>query len=286
MEHHSNIVPWQLLREEMGLVLKVAPVNDAGEIVLERFADLLSPKTRLVSIGHISNALGTVNPVKTIAAMAHARDIPVLVDGAQGPPHVPVDLQDLDCDFYAFSAHKLYGPSGIGVLYGRTALLEEMPPYQGGGDMILSVTFPKTVFNALPYKFEAGTPNIAGVIGLGAAVDYLSGLTLPAIAAHEEALLHYATEQVGAIPGVRIVGAARERAGVLSFVVDHVHPHDVGTVLDYEGVAIRAGHHCAQPVMDRFSVPATARASFGLYNTRQEVDALVRAIGKAQEMFA
>jgi cysteine desulfurase/selenocysteine lyase len=286
LEHHSNIVPWQLLREEMGLVLKVAPVSDSGEIILERFADLLSPRTKLVSVGHVSNALGTVNPVKAIIGMAHSRDIPVLLDGAQGPPHLPVDLQDLDCDFYAFSSHKLYGPSGLGVLYGRTALLEEMPPYQGGGDMILSVTFPKTVFNALPYKFEAGTPHIAGVIGLGAAVDYVSGLSMRAIAAHEESLLRYATERVGEIPGVRIIGNARERAGVLSFVVDGVHPHDVGTVLDYEGVAIRAGHHCAQPVMDRFSVPATCRASFGLYNTRDEVDVLVRGIGKAREMFS
>jgi cysteine desulfurase/selenocysteine lyase len=285
MEHHSNIVPWQILRDEMGLVLKVAPISDRGEIFLDDFGKLISPKTKLVSVGHVSNALGTVNPVKKIIEMAHAHGIPVLLDGAQGAPHVPVDVQALDCDFYAFSGHKIYGPSGIGVLYGKASLLEEMPPYQGGGDMILSVTFEKTVYNEIPYKFEAGTPNIAGTIALGAALDYLTSLGLSAVAAHEDALLHYGEERLLEIQGLKLVGTAAHRAGVLSFVVDGVHPHDLGTVLDYEGVAIRTGHHCAQPVMDRFSVPATSRASVGLYNVRQEIDALVQGIRKAQEMF-
>jgi cysteine desulfurase/selenocysteine lyase len=285
LEHHSNIVPWQMLREEMGLVLKVVPVSDQGDILVERLADLLSPRTKLVSLGHVSNALGTLNPVKTVIGMAHARGIPVLVDAAQSVPRLPVDVQDLDCDFLAFSGHKAYGPSGIGVLYGKAALLEEMPPYQGGGDMILSVTFEKTVYNGLPYKFEAGTPHIAGAIGLGAAIDYLTGLGMARIASHEDALMAYATEKVAAVPGVRLVGRPRQRVGALSFVLDGIHPHDVGTVLDYEGVAIRTGHHCAQPVMDRFQVPATCRASFGVYNTHEEVDALVRALEKAKEMF-
>ncbi len=285
LEHHSNIVPWQMLREEMGLVLKVVPVSDQGDILVERLADLLSPRTKLVSLGHVSNALGTLNPVKTVISMAHARGIPVLLDAAQSVPRLSVDVQDLDCDFLAFSGHKVYGPSGIGVLYGKAALLEEMPPYQGGGDMILSVTFEKTVYNGLPYKFEAGTPNIAGAIALGAAVDYLSGLGMAQIASHEDALMSYAVEQVGAVPGVRLIGRPRQRVGALSFVIDGIHPHDVGTVLDYEGVAIRTGHHCAQPVMDRFQVPATCRASFGIYNTREEVDALVVALSKAKEMF-
>jgi cysteine desulfurase/selenocysteine lyase len=285
MEHHSNIVPWQILRDDVGIVLKVAPIDDSGEIILDRFESLLGPRTKLVAVGHVSNALGTVNPVRTLIGMAHARKIPVLLDGAQGAPHLPLDVRALDCDFYAFSGHKMYGPSGIGVLYGKAELLEEMPPYQGGGDMILSVSFEKTVFNTLPFKFEAGTPNIAGTIALGAAIDYLSGFGLAAIAAHEDGLLRYATARLSEMKGVRLVGTARERAGVVSFVLDGIHPHDIGTVLDYEGVAIRTGHHCAQPVMDRFSVPATARASVGIYNTMEEVGAFLRGIEKVQEMF-
>jgi cysteine desulfurase / selenocysteine lyase len=285
LEHHSNIVPWQLLAGEKGARLAVAPLTDAGEIDLEDFEKRLNPKTKLVSVAHLSNALGTILPVKKIAALAHARGIPVFVDGAQAVPRMPVDVQDLGCDFYAFSSHKIYGPTGVGVLYGRTELLEAMPPYQGGGDMIRSVTFAETTFNTLPYKFEAGTPNIAGGIAFGAALDYVSGIGLPAIAAHEHDLLAYATAQVSAVPGLRIIGTAREKAGVLSFVLDGVHPHDIGTVLDREGIAIRTGHHCAQPVMDRFGVPATARASFGLYNTREEVDALIAALHKVIGMF-
>ena len=246
---------------------------------------MLTLRTKLVSVAHLSNALGTVLPVRRIAALAHARGIPVFVDGAQAVPRMPVDVQDLDCDFYAFSSHKIYGPTGVGVLYGKTALLEAMPPWQGGGDMIRSVTFEKTTYNALPYKFEAGTPNIAGGIAFGAALDYVSGIGLDRIAAHEHDLLAYATAQVSAIEGLTIIGTAREKAGVLSFVLDGAHPHDIGTVLDREGIAIRTGHHCAQPVMDRFGLPATARASFGLYNTRGEVDALVAAIHKAIGMF-
>ena len=285
LEHHSNIVPWQLLAGEKGARLAVSPLTDAGDVDLEDFEKRLNPKTKLVSVAHLSNALGTVLPVKRIAELAHARGIPVLVDGAQAVPRMPVDVQDLGCDFYAFSSHKIYGPTGVGVLYGRTELLEAMPPWQGGGDMIRSVTFEKTTFNALPYKFEAGTPNIAGGIALGAALDYVTGIGLAAIAAHEHDLLEYATGQVSAIPGLRIIGTAREKAGVLSFVLDGVHPHDIGTVLDREGIAIRTGHHCAQPVMDRFGLPATARASFGLYNTREEVDALVAALHKVIGMF-
>jgi len=285
MEHHSNIVPWQILCEEKGAALKVAPIDDAGEIVLEEMEKLLSPRTRLLAVGHVSNALGTVNPVAEIVRMAHARGVPVLVDGAQAVPHLPVDVQALDCDFYAFSGHKMFGPSGIGGLYGKAALLEAMPPFHGGGDMILSVSFEKTLYNKIPYKFEAGTPNIAGTIALGATVDYLTALGMERLAAHEEELLRYATERLTALPGLRLIGTARHKAGVLSFVLDGIHPHDIGTILDYEGIAIRTGHHCAQPVMDRFSVPATARASLALYNTREDVDALVRGIGKVQEMF-
>ena len=285
LEHHSNIVPWQLLAGEKGARLAVSPLTDTGEVDLEDFEKRLNPKTKLVSVAHLSNALGTILPVKKMAELAHARGIPVVVDGAQAVPRMPVDVQDLGCDFYAFSSHKLYGPTGVGVLYGRTELLEAMPPWQGGGDMIRSVTFEKTTFNALPYKFEAGTPNIAGGIAFGAALDYVSGIGLSAIAAHEHDLLAYATEQVSEIPGLRIIGTAREKAGVLSFVLDGVHPHDIGTVLDREGIAIRTGHHCAQPVMDRFGLPATARASFGLYNTREEVDALVAALHKVIGMF-
>jgi cysteine desulfurase/selenocysteine lyase len=284
MEHHSNIVPWQLLCEEKGAKLRVAPINDHGELLLEEFEKLLNPKTKIVAIAHLSNALGTINPVREMIRMAHAHTIPVLVDGAQAAPRLQVDVQALDCDFYALSGHKLYGPTGIGILYGKTKLLEAMPPFQGGGDMIASVTFEKTVYNRLPYKFEAGTPNIADTIGLGAAIEYLNHLGLDEIERHEADLLAYATKSVGSIPGVRIVGTAKEKAGVLSFVMGEIHPHDIGTILDTEGIAIRTGHHCAQPVMQRFGIPATARASFGLYNTREEIDALVAGIHKVQEV--
>jgi cysteine desulfurase / selenocysteine lyase len=284
MEHHSNIVPWQLLCEEKGAKLRVAPINDCGELLLEEFEKLLGPKTKIVAVGHLSNALGTINPVREIARMAHARGIPVLVDGAQAAPRLPVDVQALDCDFYAISGHKMYGPTGIGVLYGKTKLLEAMPPYQGGGDMIASVTFDKTIYNRLPYKFEAGTPNIADTIGLGAAIEYLNRIGLEQIEQHEADLLTYATSAVGAIPGVQLIGTAREKAGVLSFVMEEIHPHDIGTILDREGIAVRTGHHCAQPVMQRFNIPATARASFGLYNTREEVDALVAGLHKVREV--
>ncbi|HLK54847.1 MAG TPA: cysteine desulfurase [Candidatus Angelobacter sp.] len=284
MEHHSNIVPWQLLCEEKGAKLRVAPINDRGELLLEEFEKLLNPKTKIVAIAHLSNALGTINPVREMIRMAHAHNIPVLVDGAQAAPRLQVDVQALDCDFYALSSHKLYGPTGIGILYGKTKLLEAMPPWQGGGDMIASVTFEKTVYNRLPYKFEAGTPNIADTIGLGAAIEYLNHLGLDEIERHEADLLAYATKSVESIPGVRVVGTAREKAGVLSFVMDEIHPHDIGTILDSEGIAIRTGHHCAQPVMQRFNIPATARASFGLYNTREEIDTLVAGIHKVQEV--
>jgi len=285
MEHHSNIVPWQLLCEQAGGALKVAPIDDAGDILLDELERRIGPRTRLLAVGHVSNALGTVNPVRRIVEMAHARGVPVLVDGAQAVPHLPVDVRALDCDFYAFSGHKMYGPSGIGVLYGKSEHLEAMPPWQGGGDMILSVTFEKTTFNAIPYKFEAGTPNIAGAIALGAAVDYLVGLGAANVAAHERALLEHGTALLAAVPGLRLIGTAREKAGVLSFVLEGVHPHDIGTVLDHEGVAIRTGHHCAQPLMDRFGVAATARASLGVYNTREDLDALGRGLGKVVEMF-
>ncbi|HKN22644.1 MAG TPA: cysteine desulfurase [Terracidiphilus sp.] len=286
MEHHSNIVPWQMLCEEKHAHLRVAPINNAGELDLCAFEKLLSPRTRIVAVTHVSNALGTVNPLRKIVQLAHTHDVPVLVDGAQAVPHLPVDVQALGCDFYAFSGHKVYGPTGIGVLYGKEEILTEMPPYQGGGDMISSVTFEKTTYNVVPYKFEAGTPDIAGAIGLGAALEYVCKLGMDKIAAHEQDLLAYATEKVGAIAGVHLIGTARERAGVLSFVMDSVHPHDLGTILDREGVAIRTGHHCAQPVMDRFGIAATARASFAVYNTREDVDALVEGIRKAQEVFA
>jgi cysteine desulfurase / selenocysteine lyase len=285
MEHHSNIVPWQMVCEETGAILRVVPINDAGELRLEEFEKLLNPRTRLVSVAHVSNALGTINPIRELIALAHRRNVPVLVDGAQAVPHMTVDVQALDCDFYAFSGHKMYGPTGIGVLYGKAELLEAMPPYQGGGDMISSVTFEKTVYNTLPHKFEAGTPYVAGPIGLAAAIDYLDAVGLEQIAAHEHDLLAYATEAVAAIPGVQLIGTAREKASVLSFVLEGVHPHDLGTILDQDGIAIRSGHHCAQPVMERFGVPATTRASFGLYNTREEVDALVTGIEKAIEVF-
>ena len=286
MEHHSNIVPWQILCEERGARLRVVPMNGRGELLLDEYEKLLTPRTKLVAVSHVSNALGTVNPVRQIIAMAHEHGTPVLVDGAQAVPHLQVDVQELDCDFYAFSGHKMYGPTGVGVLYGKKRLLEAMPPYQGGGDMISSVTFEKTTYNRLPFKFEAGTPNIAGVIGLGAAIEYLERTAVDRVAAHENHLLTYATERISSLPGVRLIGTAQEKAAVLSFVLEGVHPHDIGTVLDQEGIAVRTGHHCAQPVMQFFGVPATARASFALYNTEEEVDALMRGICKVQEIFA
>ena len=285
MEHHSNIVPWQLLAERTGARVRVIPINERGEIRMDEYEKMLNPKVKMVGIVHISNALGTINPVRTMIEMAHRHGIPVLIDGAQAVPHLKVDVRELDCDFYAFSGHKLCGPTGVGVLYGKTRWLEAMPPFLGGGDMILSVSFEKTTFNSLPYKFEAGTPHIAGVIGLGAAVDYLNDIGLDRIAAYEKDLLDYAIETVGALPGVRLVGTAAARAGVLSFLIDDVHPHDIGTILDQEGIAIRAGHHCAQPAMKFFGVPATARASFAFYNTKNEVDSLVRSINRVREIF-
>jgi cysteine desulfurase/selenocysteine lyase len=284
MEHHSNIVPWQMLCESTGARLRVAPIDDDGEIDLHEFEKCLNERTKLVSIVHVSNSLGTINPVREIIARAHGRGVPVLVDGAQAVQHLPVDVRALDCDFYVFSGHKIYGPTGIGVLYGKAALLEAMPPWQGGGDMIASVTFEKTTYNVIPHKFEAGTPHIAGGIGLGAAIDYLGALGLESVAAHEEDLLRYATDAVAEIPGLRIIGTAREKASVLSFVLDGIHPHDIGTVLDQEGIAIRTGHHCTQPLMQRFGVPATARASFAFYNTREEVDALVAGLRRVLEV--
>ena len=285
LEHHSNIVPWQMLAEERGATIRVVPVNDAGELQLDAYMNLFNERTKFVSLIHVSNALGTINPVKKMIAHAHSRGVPVLVDGAQAVPHMKVDVRDLDCDFYACSGHKLCGPTGIGILYGKAALLERMQPFKGGGDMILSVTFEKTTYNAIPYKFEAGTPPIAAAIGLGAALDYLSAIGMEKIAAHEHALLQYATEQVSQIPGVRIVGTARDKASVLSFVMEHIHPHDVGTLLNQEGIAVRTGHHCAQPVMQRMGIPATSRASFAFYNTRAEVDALVVGIRMVQKVF-
>jgi cysteine desulfurase / selenocysteine lyase len=286
LEHHSNIVPWQLLCEQIGAVLRVVPIDDRGEIDLEQYAAALSPKTRLVAISHVSNALGTVNPVRAMIEQAHAFGAVVLVDGAQAVPHLPVDVQALDCDFYVFSSHKMFGPTGVGVLYGRASLLEVMPPYQGGGDMIASVTFEKTLYNVVPYKFEAGTPNIAGVAGFGAAIDYLVAIDRDAALAHEDAVLAYATERVRDIRGARIIGEARHKTGVLSFVLEGVHPHDAGTILDSEGVAVRTGQHCAQPIMDRYGITATIRASLGIYNTREEIDVLMRALERVREVFA
>ncbi len=286
IEHHSNIVPWQMVCEEKGATLRVIPVNDAGELLLEEYERLLCDRTKLVSVVYVSNALGTINPVRQIIALAHRRGIPVLLDGAQAAPHLAVDVQDLECDFYAFSGHKLFGPTGIGILYGKAELLEAMPPYQGGGDMISVVTFEKTLYNSLPYKFEAGTPHIAGAIGLAAGIDYVQRIGLNRIAAYETDLLAYGTELLSAIPGLRIIGTAKEKAGVLSFVLDGIHAHDVGTILDHEGIAIRAGHHCAMPVMKRFGVPATARASLAFYNTREELDALAKGLHKVIEVFA
>ena len=286
MEHHSNIVPWQILCEQTGAKLRVVPIDDSGAFMYDEFEALLGDRTRIVAVGHVSNALGSVNPIQRIAAAAHDAGAIVVVDGAQSAPHMAIDVRALDVDFYAVSSHKMYGPTGIGALYGREALLEEMPPYQGGGDMIRTVSFEKTEYNELPYKFEAGTPNIAGAIGMAAAAQYLSKVGLDAIAAHEHDLLEYATERFRALDGIRLIGTAPEKAAVLSFVIDGVHAHDVGTVLDLEGIAVRTGHHCAEPVMTRFGVPATARASFGLYNTRDEVDALVAGIQKVQGVFA
>jgi cysteine desulfurase/selenocysteine lyase len=285
LEHHSNIVPWQMVAEEKGARIRVAPVNDRGELIIEEYLKLLSPRTKLVSVGHVSNALGTINPVREMIAAAHLKGIPVLVDGAQAAPHMKLDMQALDCDFYAFSGHKMFGPTGIGVLYGKAGWLEKMQPYKGGGDMILSVTFEKTIYNVIPGKFEAGTPPIAAAITLGAAADYITGVGMERIHAHETDLLDYATDRVNRLPGVRIIGTAEKKAAVLSFVVDGVHPHDVGTLLNEEGVAVRTGHHCAQPVMSRFGIPATSRASFAFYNTHAEVDALVAGIKKVQKVF-
>jgi cysteine desulfurase / selenocysteine lyase len=286
LEHHSNIVPWQMLCELTGAKLRIIPINDAGELQMDEFAEMLNPKVKMVAVTHVSNALGTINPVKRIIELAHSRDIPVLLDGAQAAPHLKVDVRELDCDFYAFSSHKMCGPTGIGVLYGKSHWLESLPPVMGGGDMIASVTFEKTTYNSLPYKFEAGTPNIADAIGLGVAIDYLNEIGLDKIAAYEHELLEYATETIGAIPGVTILGTAREKASVLSFTIDGIHPHDIGTILDQEGIAVRAGHHCAQPVMKRLGVPATARASLAFYNTKEEIDVLADGIQKTIEVFS
>jgi cysteine desulfurase/selenocysteine lyase len=286
LEHHSNIVPWQMLAEETGARIRVLPINDAGELCLDQFEALFSAQTKLVGVGHVSNALGSINPVRQMIALAHKHGVPVLVDGAQAVPHLAVDVQDLDCDFYAFSGHKLCGPTGIGVLYGKAALLEKMQPFKGGGDMILSVSFEKTTYNTIPHKFEAGTPPIAAAIGLGAAVDYLSSIGMQAIARHEHALLQYATGQLQALAGVRLIGTAAHKAAVLSFTLDGVHPHDVGTLLNQDGIAVRTGHHCAQPVMARFKLPATTRASFAFYNSMAEVDALVAGLRSVQKVFA
>lgn len=285
MEHHSNIVPWQMLCEQTGAILKVAPINLLGELIFDEFEQLINNKTRLICVVHMSNALGTINPIKRIIDAAHKKDIPVLLDGAQAIPHMVVDVQDLDCDFYVFSGHKLYAPTGVGVLYGKQALLEAMPPYQGGGDMIRRVTFEETEYNVLPYKFEAGTPNIADVVGLGAAIDYLNNIGMDKIAAYEAELLSYATVKARSIKGLRIIGEAEHKGAILSFVLDKIHPHDIGTMLDSLGIAIRAGHHCAMPVMDFYKVPATARASFAMYNTKEEIDVLMTGIESLIEVF-
>ena len=286
LEHHSNIVPWQMLAEEKGAKIRVVPINDAGELLIDEYENLFNEHTKFVSVMHVSNALGSINPVKQMIEFAHARGVPVLIDGAQAAPHMKIDVQDLGCDFYVFSGHKMCGPTGIGILYGKADILERMQPFKGGGDMILSVTFEKTIYNTIPQKFEAGTPPIAAAIGFGAAVDYLSAISLEAIAAHEHALLSYATEQIRLLPGVHIVGNAALKAAVLSFVVEGVHPHDIGTLLNQQGVAVRTGHHCAQPVMQRFKIPATSRASFAFYNTMDEVDTLIEAISSAQKVFS
>ncbi|HIM37396.1 MAG TPA: cysteine desulfurase [Dehalococcoidia bacterium] len=286
MEHHSNIVPWQMLCQERGAILKVAPIDDSGELLLDEYEALITSRTKLVSMVHVSNALGSIIPAKRVVEIAHAHGVPVLLDGAQAVAHAKVDVQDLDCDFYVFSGHKLYGPTGIGILYGKADLLEAMPPYQGGGEMIRSVTFEKTLYNVLPHKFEAGTPNIAGSIGLGAAVDYIEALGMERIGAYESGLLEYGTELLSRISSLKIIGTAQDKSGILSFVMDGIHPHDIGTILDAEGIAIRTGHHCAQPLMDRFGVPATARASLAFYNTREDLDALAQAIDRVIEVFS
>ena len=286
MEHHANIVPWQMLCEEKGARLRVIPMNDAGELLLDDYHGLFSDRTKFVALAHVSNALGTINPVKEMIEHAHKYGVPVLIDGAQSAPHMPVDVQDLDCDFFAFSGHKMFAPTGSGVVYGKAAILEKMNPFQGGGDMIRNVTFEKTTYADLPNKFEAGTPAIASQIGLGAAIDYLNGIGRELAAIHEQELLQYATEKLSAIEGLRIIGTARHKASVLSFVIDEIHPHDIGTILDQEGIAVRAGHHCAQPVMQRFKVPATARASFAFYNTKAEVDVLAATIRKVIDIFS
>ncbi|MCZ6527079.1 MAG: cysteine desulfurase [Gammaproteobacteria bacterium] len=286
MEHHSNIVPWQIVAEQTGASLKVIPINDAGELIMDEYRKLLTDKTRLVAVGHISNALGSINPIKEIIDLAHEYGALALIDGAQAVPHTVVDVQALDCDFYAFSGHKLFGPTGTGVLYGKQTLLEDMPPYQAGGDMIKMVTFEKTIYNDLPHKFEAGTPHISGVIGLGAAIEYVNNIGLQAIAAYEHELLDYATEAITAIKGLRIIGTAANKVSVLSFIMDNIHPHDLGTILDHAGIAIRTGHHCAMPVMQHFQIPATARASMAFYNTKQEIDCLVQGIEYAKKVFA
>ncbi len=286
LEHHSNIVPWQMLCQERGATLKVIPINDAGELLMDDYERLLSPRTKLVSVLHVSNSLGTINPAKQIVEIAHSRGVPVLLDGAQAAPHMPVDVQDLDCDFYVFSGHKLYAPTGIGILYGKAEFLEAMPPWQGGGEMIRSVTFEETLYNDLPYKFEGGTPNIAGAIGLGTAIDYVSSIGLDRIAARENELLEYGAQCLSSIEGLRLVGTAGNKSAILSFVMDKAHPHDIGTILDSQGIAVRTGHHCTQPLMDRMGVPATARASMAFYNTKEEVDALVKGIDRVIEVFS
>lgn len=286
MEHHSNIVPWQMLCEEKGAKLRVIPIDDKGEIIYEEFEKLISTKTKLVSIVHISNSLGTINPVKEIIETAHSYGIPVLVDGAQGVQHLTVDVKELDCDFYVFSGHKLYGPTGIGILYGKQKILEQMPPYQGGGDMIASVTFEKTTYNSLPYKFEAGTPNIVGGIALGTAIDYINSIGMEKVCSYENALTSYADELFSRIEGLTIIGTSNQKAGIISFVLENIHPHDIGTILDFDGIAIRTGHHCTQPVMQRYGVPATARISLGMYNTKEEIDYTAAAIKKVFEVFA
>ena len=285
MEHHSNIVPWQMICDEKNAKLKIIPINDEGEIIFEEFERIITHRTKFISVVYVSNSLGTINPVKQIIKLAHQNNIPVLLDAAQAVNHIPIDVQELDCDFLAFSGHKIYGPTGIGVLYGKINLLDSMPPYQGGGDMISRVTFEKTTFNELPYKFEAGTPNIAGVIGLGEAIDYVTNIGIDNIALHEKFLLDYATEVIADIPGLKIIGTAKEKVSVLSFVLDDIHPHDIGTFLDFEGVAIRTGHHCTQPVMDRYGIPATSRASFAMYNTKDEIDILIKGLKKIIEVF-
>ena len=286
MEHHSNIVPWQMLCEEKGAVLRVVPIDDSGELLMDEYEAMVGPRTKLVSITHVSNALGTVVPVERIVGIAHAQGVPVLLDGAQAVPHMPVDVRRLDCEFYVFSGHKLFGPTGIGILYGKGEILEALPPFQGGGEMIKSVTFEKTIYNDLPYKFEAGTPHIAGAVGLGAAIDYVQALGFEGIEAHEAELLEYGARALSAIEGLRIVGTAHHKAGILSFTLENIHPHDIGTILDEQGIAVRTGHHCAQPVMQRFQIPATARASLAFYNTKQDIDALVHGLDRVIEVFS